>query len=307
MLPVFSSLLPVFLAIVAGYLLRRTIMPDDAHWIGLERLTYYVLFPALIIETLAKADLASVPAVGVGASLFLAILAMTASLIASQPILARRGISGPTFTSVFQGATRWNTMVALGVAGSLYGGLGITLTSVAMVAMIPVLNVLCVYVLARYAALTPPALPSVARALAANPLIWSCAIGIALYLVHPPIPQAVYGFTTMLGRASVALGLLLVGSGLDPRTFGRPHPATLLTGFLKLVLMPAFAIGLGKMFGLGGADLAVVAACAAVPSASNAYVLARQMGGDAPILAQMLTLQTLAAVATMPIIIWLVA
>jgi predicted permease len=307
MLPVFSSLLPVFLAIIAGYLLRRTIMPDDAHWVGLERLTYYVLFPALIIETLAKADLASVPAVGVGAALFLAILAMTVLLIACQPLLARRGISGPTFTSIFQGATRWNTMVALGVAGSLYGGLGITLTSVAMVAMIPVLNVLCVFVLARYASLTPPALTSVARALAANPLIWSCVIGIALYLLNPPIPQAVYGFTTMLGRASVALGLLLVGSGLDPRTFGRPHPATLLTAFLKLILMPAFAIGLGKVFGLAGADLAVVAACAAVPSASNAYVLARQMGGDAPILAQMLTLQTIAAVVTMPVIIWLVA
>ena len=307
MLPVFSSLLPVFLAIVAGYVLRRTIMPDDAHWIGLERLTYYVLFPALIIETLAKADLAAVPAVGVGAALFLAILAMTALLIAGQPLLARRSISGPTFSSIFQGATRWNTMVALGVAGSLYGELGITLTSVAMVAMIPVLNVLSVYALARYAALTPPAFTGVLRALAANPLIWSCAIGITLYLLHPPIPQAVYGFTTMLGRASVALGLLLVGSGLDPRALGRPHPATVLTAFLKLILMPAIAIGLGTAFGLAGADLAVVAACASVPSATNAYVLARQMGGDAPIMAQMLALQTVAAAATMPVIIWLVA
>ena len=122
-----------------------------------------------------------------------------------------------------------------------------------------------------------------------------------------PLPQAVHGFGDMLGRASVALGLLLVGSGLDPHALRRPHPATLFTTVLKLALMPAFAIGLGKAFGLAGADLAVVAACAAVPSASNAYVLARQMGGDAPIIAQMLTVQTIAAVATMPLVIWLVA
>ena len=307
MLPVFSSLLPVFLAIIAGYVLRRTIMPDDAHWVGLERLTYYVLFPALIIATLPRADLTSVPALGVGGALFLAILAMTTLLLAIQPLLERRGISGPTFTSIFQGATRWNTMVALGVAGSLYGGLGITLTSVAMVAMIPVLNILCVYVLARHASLTPTSTMGVVRALLANPLIWSCLIGGALYVVQLPLPQAVYGFADMLGRASVALGLLLVGSGLDPQALRRPHAATVLTTFLKLALMPAFAIGLGKAFGLAGADLTVVAACAAVPSASNAYVLARQMGGDAPIIAQMLTVQTIAAVATMPLVIWLVA
>jgi malonate transporter and related proteins len=307
MLPVFSSLLPVFLAIVAGYFLRRTIMPDDLHWIGLERLTYYVLFPALIIETLARADLASVPALGVGGALFLAILAMAALLAVLRPTLARRGIGGPTFTSIFQGATRWNTMVALGVAGSLYGRLGITLISVAIVAMIPVVNVICVSVLARHAALNPPPPLIVVRTIATNPLIWACIVGIALNLAHLPLPQALFGFATMLGNASVALGLLLVGAGLDARALGRPHPATLLTVFLKLVLMPAFAIAFGRAFGVGGTDLAVIAACAAVPSASSSYLLARQMGGDAPILAQMLTLQTIAAVATMPIIIWLVA
>jgi malonate transporter and related proteins len=307
MLLVVYALLPVFLAIVAGHLLRRTIMPDDAHWIGLERLTYYVLFPALIIETLAGADLASVPALGVGAALFFAILAMALLLVLIRPALERRGIGGPTFTSIFQGATRWNTMVALGVATSLYGAAGVTLTSVAMVAMIPVLNVLCVWILARHAALTPPAMIGVVRALAANPLIWSCATGIVLCLAQPPIPQPLHAFATMLGRASVALGLLLVGSGLELRALARPDGATLFTMVLKLALMPAFAVGLGASFGLSGPSLAVVAACAAVPTATNAYVLARQMGGDAPIMAQMLTLQTIVAVATMPLIIWLVA
>jgi malonate transporter and related proteins len=307
MLLVFSSLLPVFLAIVAGSLLRRTIMPDEAHWIGLERLTYYVLFPALIIESLARADLASVPALGVGGALFCAILAVAALLIVLQPALARREISGPTFTSIFQGAVRWNTMVALGVAGSLYGRTGITLTSVAIVAMIPVVNVLCVYVLARHAAQTPPAAAPIVRALAANPLIGACVVGIALNLAHVPLPDAVFGFFTMLGRASVALGLLLVGSGLEVRMLGRTEPATLLAVFMKLALMPACAIALGKLFGLAGTDLAVVAICASVPSATSSYLLARQMGGDAPIMAHMLALQTVLAAATMPVIIWLVA
>ena len=76
---------------------------------------------------------------------------------------------------------------------------------------------------------------------------------------------------------------------------------------LKLVVMPAIAIALGLAFGLSGASLGVVACCAAVPAASNAYILARQLGGDAPLMAQILTLQTMLAVFTMPVVIALVA
>lgn len=307
MIPVFEALLPVFLVIVAGTLLARTLMTEEAHWIGLERLTYYVLFPALIIETLATADLGKVPALGVGGALFGAIMVMTGLLIALRPMLVRAlAIDGPAYTSLFQGSTRWNTFVALGVAGSLYGQLGVALASVAMVAMIPVLNVINVWILARHAAARPVALKGLMMAMAKNPLIWSCVVGIVLHLLQPPIPKPVHGFADMLGRASVALGLLLVGAGLRVEELYRPRAVTLVTTGLKLALMPALAIGLGVAFGLSGASLAVVAACSSVPSASNAYILARQMGGDAPLLAQILTLQTIVAVATMPVIIALV-
>ena len=59
---VISALLPVFLLIVLGFILKRSLMRLDTQWHGLERLTYYVLFPTLLIQTLVKADLSSVPA-----------------------------------------------------------------------------------------------------------------------------------------------------------------------------------------------------------------------------------------------------
>jgi predicted permease len=51
----------------------------------------------------------------------------------------------------------------------------------------------------------------------------------------------------------------------------------------------------------------IVAICAAVPTSPSAYVMARQMGGDAPLLAQIITLQTILAAVTMPIAIALAA
>ena len=104
-----------------------------------------------------------------------------------------------------------------------------------------------------------------------------------------------------------AIGLLVTGAGLHLAGMFRPSLAASVAVFLKLVLMPVLAIALALWFGLSGSNLAIVAVCSAVPASSSAYVLARQMGGDAPLLAQIITLQTILAAITMPIVIALVA
>lgn len=307
MAPVLAALLPVFLLIVMGFVLRRLLLTEDAHWIGLERLVYFILLPALLIETLARANLSSVPIGGVGGALLLAVLIMGALCLALRQMLAAAfGVDGPAFTSVFQSATRWQTFAALAIANNLYGDVGVALASVAMVAMIPVLNVMCVAVLARYARPQRLAWPGLLLAIAQNPLIWACAIGLALNLLRWPLPQVAQHLADALGRSTLAIGLLVVGAGLQIGKLMRPGIAAWLAVFLKLVAMPAIAIGFGLLFDLAGVNLAVVACCASVPAASNAYILAKQMGGDAPLVAQILTLQTMIAVLTMPVIISLV-
>lgn len=304
MLTVFAALVPVFLLIVLGYILRRILLPQDAHWMGLEQLVYYVLFPALLIETLGRANLASVPVGGVGGALLLSVLLMSGLCLAIRPFLARTmNVDGPAFTSVFQGTVRWQTFVALSVANTLFGDRGLALASVAMVAMIPMINVLSVSVLAHFASPQRMSWASTLMAIARNPIIWGCVIGLAINLTHLPVPRPLYDFAASLGRCSLAIGLLVVGAGLHVEGLLRPRPAAMLTVVLKLVAMPVLAISLGLAFGLSGSNLAVVACCASVPSASNGYVLARQMGGDASLLAQILTWQTILAVITMPVFI----
>ena len=74
---VIAALLPVFILILLGVVLRRSLMRLDTQWHGLERLTYFVLFPMLLIQTLVKADLSKVPVAGVGGALLLSALAMS--------------------------------------------------------------------------------------------------------------------------------------------------------------------------------------------------------------------------------------
>jgi malonate transporter len=304
---VIAALLPVFLLIVLGFILKRTLIQPETQWHGLERLTYYVLLPVFLIQTLVKADLSTVPVGGVGGALLLSTLAISLVCLALRPLLARRAVDGPAFTSIFQGATRWQTYVALAVSGSLFGNLGLALASVAMIAIVPLANVLSVTVLAQYASPEKRSAGSIVVTVVSNPLIWACMIGLALNVAHVPLPRLWHEVADALGRSSLAIGLLVTGAGLQLEGLFRPSLAASVAVLLKLVLMPAISVALALQFGITGSNLAVVTICSAVPTASSAYVLARQMGGDAPLLAQIITLQTILAAMTMPIAIALAA
>ncbi|MDE5453756.1 AEC family transporter [Bradyrhizobium sp. CSA112] len=304
---VISALLPVFLLIVLGFILKRSLMRLDTQWHGLERLTYYVLFPTLLIQTLVKADLSSVPVAGVGGALMLSALVMSLLCLALRPLFCRWNIDGPAFTSIFQGATRWQTFVALAISSNLFGHTGLALASVAMVAIIPLVNVFSVSVLAHYATPEKQSLRAIVMTVLTNPLIWACAIGLAVNVTHLPLPQVWHDVAEALGRSSLGIGLLVTGAGLQLAGMFRPSLAASIAVFLKLILMPVLGIALALWFGISGSGLVIVAVCSAVPTSSSAYVLARQMGGDAPLLAQIITLQTILAAITMPIAIALVA
>ena len=304
---VIAALLPVFLLIALGFILKRTLIRPETQWIGLERLTYYVLLPVFLVQTLVKADLSTVPVGGVGGALLLSALAMSLLCLALRPALGRLGIDGPAFSSIFQGATRWQTYVALAVCGNLYGDVGLALASVAMVAIIPLVNVFSVAVLAHYASPKKRSIGSIVMTVVRNPLIWACAIGLVLNVTHLPLPKIWHEVADALGRSSLAIGLLVTGAGLHLEGMFRPSLAASVAVFLKLILMPVLAVALALWFGLSGSNLAIVTACSAVPASSSAYVLARQMGGDAPLLAQIITLQTILAAITMPVAIALAA
>jgi malonate transporter len=304
---VIAALAPVFILIVLGAILKRSLMRLEAQWHGLERLTYYVLFPMLLIQTLVKADLSRVPVAGVGGALFLSALAMSLLCLALRPLFARLAIDGPAFTSIFQGATRWQTYVALAVSGNLFGDTGLALASVAMVAIIPLVNVFSVAVLVRYASPEKQSAGTIILTVVKNPLISACAIGLAINVLHLPLPKLWHEVADALGRSSLAIGLLVTGAGLHLEGLLRPSAAAAIGVVLKLILMPVLGIALALWFGLSGQNLVIVTACSAIPASSSAYVLARQMGGDAPLLAQIITLQTILAAITMPVAIALVS
>ena len=303
-----DALLPILLIIAVGALVRwRGLLTPD-QWIGFEKMAYHVLFPSIIIHTLSTTDFGAVPAFPLGATLFCAIIAMAVIVLALKRVLCHGlSLSNAAFTSLFQGATRWNTFVGIAMAGALFGSEGVALIAVAVIAMIPTLNFLCVGVLVRYGSAERPSLGKLALDLAKNPFIWSCAVGISINLTGLIPPQPVLTALDLMGRSALAAGLLAVGAGLRLSALARPTGGAIASSVLRLFGMPLLAGLFAHLFGLPPMALGVAIIATAVPTATGGFLLARQMGGDHGLMAEIITLQSVAAIATMPIAIAVLA
>ncbi len=235
---------------------------------------------------------------------------MTLVLVTTQVLMAlgaralRRPLrlDGPAYTSVLQCVVRWNTYVALALAPSILPPEAIPLVALAVAVMVPVANMMSVAALARHGSAGPLGPARLARALATNPLILACLFGIALNLGGIDLPSAVAQPLAILGQATLALGLLTVGAGLRlGRLFGHLR-LVCATAAAHLLLRPVLGVALALLVGLTGAPVEVVALACAVPTATSSYILARLLGGDAELMAALVTATTLAALVTLPLV-----
>jgi len=223
------------------------------------------------------------------------------------PLRTLLHLDGPAFTSLFQGAVRWNSYVALGAIAAILGPKGVALAAIAVAIMVPLANALCVAVLMRHTSNDPMGIAMLARQLARNPLIIACLLGIAVQAFAIPIPKVFATAVDLVGKSALPLGLLAVGASLD-LAHARARPAPIVAAaLLKLMFMPLLVAAGAAALGLTGTAKIAALICAAVPGASSSYILARQLGGDAPLMANITTAQTLMAMITMPLTLWVLA
>lgn len=293
-----SALVPVILIVALGRFLgwRKTITDDG--WRAIERLAYLVLFPALIIRALANAPFEEAPWA------LMALLSAAQCLLGAFGLLARRwpGIRRPETGSIIQSNVRWNTFVALSIASALFGDEGLALVSIAAAAMIPAANVLSVAALTSHAEREGLPKRNPVKELLRNPLIIACAVGSLLAALNIEIPPLLDLTIDLLGQGTIALGLLAAGAGMDIAALGRSGLKTVTWSLVRLIGLPVLAIGGALLLGISGTPLAIAVISSSVPTATSSYILARQLGGDAPLAANLIAMQTVLSLITMPVI-----
>lgn len=296
---VLFALLPIALVLGLGKLVAWSGILTAEGWIGLERITYFVLLPALIISKLAVADFSGVdwrmPTALVGAQLLLSVVSILLGVLLGQ---------GRERLGVFvQSAARWNTFIALALAQEIIGPAGIALVAVGAAVMIPTANIVSVAALMHFANRVVKPIQML-RQLAINPLVLACVIGLALNATRLPLPQTGLDILDLLAQATIGLGLLTTGAAIQVKQQSAPGLVVIGWSLLRLLGLPLLAGGLALALYVTPEILTVILIATAVPTAVNGTILARQLGADAGLAANLIACQTILAILTISLVLW---
>lgn len=294
MSPLLASLWPLFALILAGHVLRRWGFPSIEFWSGAERINYFVLFPALLFSSLASAplDSAALP------RLMLALgLVFATAWVVLLGLRRLRGWPASRFGVLVQGNLRFNTYIGLAAVAAIFGTEGLALFAVLLALSVPLVNILSVHALTAQGAVS---VYSWLVALLKNPLILACLLGGMFNLAGGNLGGGLDNLLGLLAAASLPLGLLCVGAALEPRNLLGETATLLVSSLVRLLLMPACAWLLVSLLGMPAMETTILVLFFALPCASTAYVLTRQLGGDGQLMAGIITLQTLLAMLFLP-------
>ena len=290
-----SILLPDFSLILLGVILMRITRWGSEFWAGLEKMVYYVLFPALLFYSTSRTPL-DFSATGrlIQAALLLVLGGVAMGWLA-KPLFK---VGPMSFESALQTAFRFNSYMALAIAYRLGGENGTSMMALIIGFAVPLCNMAAVHALVHKSG-------GLAKELAKNPLLLATASGVLFNLSGLTMPEVAGVLLSRMGNASIALGLILVGAGL--RLSGLSEGKAMSTYFIavKLLAMPALALLLGRLFGLPWLQLQILVMFGALPTASSAYVLAARLGGNAPLVAFIISAGTLVSIATLPLWLYL--
>ncbi|MES2509370.1 MAG: AEC family transporter [Pseudomonadota bacterium] len=287
-------LFPDFSLIVCGYLVCRYTALNRTVWAQVESLVYFFLFPVLLFHSIVKSPLdlrATSSLISAGLLLGLCGIAM-AYCLPHLPWLGKR-INPREHAASAQIAFRFNSFIALALADKLAGAQGLQLIAVLIGVCVPLFNVAAVWPMARHAQ------RNLGGELLRNPLIIATVTGLAANLLGFHMPFWLEPTITRIGAASLALGLMAAGAGLQFAHLAQSRTLSVALLGIKHLLLPLAAWALSRLFGLSPVQTTMLLAFSALPTSSSAYVLAARMGYNGAYVAGLVTLSTMLGVLSL--------
>jgi len=289
---IFSSLIPIFSLIMIGYLFKKISFPSHEFWPMADKLTYYILMPALLIFTLSKAkiDLSSVNLI------LVSILAIFITMLILMIFNKLSPTKNSSFTSIVQGGIRFNTYVFLALSDSIFGQNGLVIGAIVITFAIPMINLFCITTFALYSQNSKIDFLYLVKSIVKNPLIISCVLGASINFSGFSIPLSINNLLKILSNAALPLGLLSVGYALVLKEIKSAKKDLSISILAKFIILPFIMYFLAKSFDLDDIMINVLVLFAIMPTAPSAFILARQLSGDLSLMTSIITVQTIIAV-----------
>jgi len=288
-------LFPDFSLILCGYLVCRYTALNRTVWAQVESLVYYFLFPVLLFHSIVKSPLdigATSRLVSAGWAMGLSGIALAYSV--PHWYWLKRYVPKVEYVASAQVAFRFNSFIGLALADRLAGPAGLLLLAVLIGVCVPLFNIAAVWPMARHGG------QGFLRELVRNPLIIGTATGLAANLLGLTLPLWLEPTVTRIGAASLALGLMAAGAGMQLGALGRAKVLAVVLLTIRHFLLPLVAFAFTRLFHLNPIQSTMLLAFSALPTSPSCYVLAARMGYDGAYVAALVTLSTLLGLLSLP-------
>ena len=292
-----TIVLPIFLVIGLGTLLKQCKLVDDTFLHLTNRLVYIIFLPLLLFYKIGTADFSH---------FFNGSLVFGSSLVIVLGFFITYFYTGwqhyaPSVRGSFcQGSFRGNlAYIGLAICLNAYGEDGLTKAGILMGFLVPVLNLFAILaLLLPHQGNDQEKAPNLIIQTILNPLIIASFLGIIWSYWNLPIPLIIDHSLKIITGLTLPLALLAIGGGFS---FARLKGDLLHAGLastIKLILLPILAVSLLVPLGVAGTDLGIGILMAGTPAATATYIMAQQMKGDAELAGSIVMLSTLASAFT---------
>ena len=304
---VFYNVLPIFLIALLGSVIRRKWLTSDEFWRGLEKLSFYILFPTAIFEYSSKIDLNSSEFIKLTTALISSTLIVSIMLVLYQ---TRRPYSGVQFTSVFQGATRYNNYIFFALAAALFGQEGLTIVAAISPYLLIATNITAIISFTHYIpkgeGLTKrKSFVLMVKSIGTNPFIIASIGGVIFSYLELTLNIGIEKTIHNLATSALTIGMLIVGAGIKIKIKPEYFQQIIFTSSVKLIIMPIITFIVLWLMGITGTARSVGIMFSCLPCAGSSYILSRQLGGDPETMSSIITFTTIFSILSLSLLVYI--
>lgn len=293
----FNVVFPIAIMMALGYFIKKIKLVNEVTVKQSNNLVFKVLLPIMLFKNVYETEISDV---------FDARLALftTVSIIAAILLIfllvsifvkdnSRRGV-------LIQAMFRSNFVIfGIPITEALCGKEATGIASVLIAIVVPLFNFAAVITLEVFNGSKPDFL-KITKGIVKNPLIVASLSALLINFIGIDFPSVIETSMSNISSIATPFALIILGASINFGTLSKNALALTVGLSTKLIILPAVILAIAIFgFGFRGAELSILLAVFASPTAVSSFTMAQQMGGDGDLACQLVMFSTVASVLTM--------
>lgn len=298
-----NVVLPIFLVMVLGFVLKKFKMVDEHSLNVMNKLVFRIFMSVLLflnIYNMGDLSLLSIDNLKLLAYAFIIIFVVLfiAWLIYMPYVKDEKKLS-----VLIQGVYRGNfVLFGLSIVDGIYGKQGLGTVSILTIVVIPTFNVLAVIILEYYSEKKISKL-KLLKQVFKNPLIIATLLAISCIILKIKIPKSIYKTLSDISKITTPLAFIVLGAELQFGNMLKNIKYLISINILRLIGNPLITIGIGKLIGFHGIELVALLSMSACPTAVASYTMAKEMNANGELAGEIVATTSILSILT--IFIWI--